>query len=61
MRLLGFRVAALAVVNLADVALLVDQVVRGPEALVPRIPRGELVVDRDRVVDAVPRGGVLDV
>ena len=59
-RVLGLRVVALAELGLADVAARVDQVLGRPVLVPVGVPGAVVVVDRDRVVDAVlvrsPRG-----
>jgi hypothetical protein len=57
-RLLGLGVVALAEMEVADVTVPVDQVLRRPVLVVPGTPRRELVVERDRPAD-VEVGGVL--
>src|SRR5690606_21287703 len=49
---LAARVLALAEVVVADPPLGVDEVVRGPVAVLERAPDGVVVVERDRVADA---------
>jgi hypothetical protein len=48
-------------VRVADVALPVDVVLRGPVAVAPRCPGPEVVVERDGVVDPERLHGLLDV
>ena len=50
---LGAGVGALAEMGVADVAVSVDQVVGRPVLVPPRVPGAVVVVDRDRVGDAV--------
>jgi hypothetical protein len=45
----------------ADVAVFVDQIAGGPEALLIGPPGLAIVVDGDRIFDAEPDGGIADV
>ena len=47
--------------RVADVALPVDVVLRGPIAVAPGSPRPEVVVERDGIVDPEGPHGLLDV
>ena len=52
--MLGLVVGAFAEVHVADAAAAVDQVVRRPVLVLVRVPGREVVVERDRIVDAEP-------
>ncbi len=58
---LGLVVVTLAEVVVAHVPRAVDQVLRRPVLVVPRVPRPEVVVERDRVPDPELLGVVADV
>ena len=60
-RPLGVVVVALALLDLADVAAPVDEVLGRPGAVLVRVPGLVAVVDRDRVADAELAGGLADV
>src|SRR6185369_6028159 len=49
---LGHVIFALAVMEVADAALRIDEVMRGPVLVLERAPQHVAVVERDRVADA---------
>ena len=57
MSLLRLRVVALTEVHVADVSVLVDEVVGRPVVVAVRLPGAVVVVERDRIANAEPLHG----